>query len=218
MAQAILMQFSDMGDKAIAMANHGVIEPVASERRQVSLTLAEAFQDDPVMSFIFPDPEDRRMRLPRLFAILFEGDGAHGARFATSAYEAATLWRAPGKGHLSWFEKLQHGLPWLHAAGFSLARALSVSAASDAAHPTAPHWYLHIAGCRPQSRRQGFASAAIGAGLARADKEHVFVYLETANEANIGFYEHLGFAVAHEWRVPNGPKHWSMKREPNNQE
>ena len=35
--------------------------------------LADAFQDDPVMTFIFPDPADRRKRLPRLFAILCVG-------------------------------------------------------------------------------------------------------------------------------------------------
>ena len=164
------------------------------------------------MTFIFPDPADRRRRLPRLMAILYDGDGAHGARWMTPEAEAATLWRAPGQGKLGLVEKLRHGLPWMHAAGLSLPRALAVSAASDAAHPREAHWYLHIVGCRPESQGRGFGTAAIVPGLARADGDRVAAYLETANEANLPLYERLGFAVTHEWRVPNGPRHWSMLR------
>ena len=51
-------------------------------------------------------------------------------------------------------------------------------------------------------------------GLAKADSEDMPVYLETANAANIAFYQKLGFAVTHKWRVPDGPAHWSMLREP----
>ena len=186
--------------------------PAPGERQSVVATLAAAFQDDPVMTFLFPDESDRRLRLPRLMAILYDGDGAHGARFMTDGCEAATLWRAPGQGHLGLAEKLRHGLPWLHAAGLALPRALAVSAASDAAHPPEPHWYLHIVGCRPEAQGKGFGSAAIAPGLARADADGVAAYLETANARNLPLYERLGFAVTHEWTVPNGPRHWSLLR------
>lgn len=188
--------------------------PRRSDRGPVIATLAAAFADDPVMRFIFPDDADRRARLPRLLAILYDGDGAHGARFMTARCEAATLWRSPGQGRLGILEKLRHGPPWLHAAGFALPRALAVSAASDANHPEEPHWYLHIAGCLPADQGRGFGRAAIAPGLARADAENVASYLETANETNIGFYERLGFEVTHDWLVPNGPRHWSMLRRP----
>ena len=176
--------------------------------------LAAAFQDDPVMSFIFPDPADRRIRMPRFFAIIYDGDGAHGARYMTQGWEAATLWRAPGQGRLGLVEKLRHGLPWLHAAGFNLPRALAVSAASDANHPKEPHWYLHIVGCNPAHQGRGFGRAAIQPGLTRADSDGVASYLETANERNLALYRSLGFEVTHDWRVPSGPLHWSMLRPP----
>ena len=186
--------------------------PAPGERAAIVAMLAAAFQDDPVMAFIFPDATDRRRRLPRLMAILYDGDGAHGACFVTAGCEAATLWRAPGLGKLRWPEKLRHGLPWLHAACPALPRALAVSAASDAAHPLEPHWYLHIVGCRPQAQGHGHGAAAITPGLARADADGVPAYVETANERNLPFYRRLGFEVTHEWRVPNGPRHWSMLR------
>ena len=175
---------------------------------------AAAFQNDPVMRFIFPDPADRRIRLPRLFAILYDGDGARGARDMTAGWEAAALWRAPGQGHLGIVEKLRHGLPWLHAAGFNLPRALAVSAASDANHPKEPHWYLHIVGCAPAMQGRGFGRAAIRVGLDRADRQGLASYLETANERNLPLYRGLGFEVTHSWEVPGGPRHWSLLRPP----
>jgi hypothetical protein len=50
------------------------------DRAAVATMLARAFADDPAMAFIFPDPADRAKRLPRLFALLFDGDGPAGMR------------------------------------------------------------------------------------------------------------------------------------------
>jgi GNAT superfamily N-acetyltransferase len=183
-----------------------------SDRAAVNSMLAAAFQDDPVMTYLFPDAKVRRSRLPRFFSVIFDGDGAAGERFVTDGIEAATLWRRPGRGHLSLREKVIQAVPWLRASGTALGRALAVSAASDANHPAGPHWYLHIAGCSPDHQGQGFGTAAIRAGLTRADADGVPSYLETANETNIAFYQTLGFHVTHHWSVLNGPKNWSMIR------
>lgn len=203
-----------MTDGSPAAGGSGAVRRAGrADRAAVCATLAAAFAEDPVLCWVFPDPADRARRLPRFFAILFDGDGAHGARFVTAGGEAATLWRAPGEGHLRWPEKLRHGLPWLAAAGFNLPRALALSAASDAAHPPEPHWYLHIVGCAPEAQGCGFGAAAIAPGLALADAAGLPAYLETANERNLGFYERLGFAVTHRWQVPGGgPLHWSLLR------
>jgi GNAT superfamily N-acetyltransferase len=128
--------------------------------------------------------------------------------------EAATIWRAPGRERLSLGEKLRHGASWVRASGAALGRALVYSAACDRQQPVQDHWYLHFAGCLPSARRKGFGSAAVRAGLARADADGVPSYLETAAEANLPFYASLGFAVTHDWRVKNGPVCWSMLRKP----
>ncbi len=188
-----------------------------NDRSEVNKMLARAFHNDPVMVYIFPNEKVRRSRLPRFFSVIFDGDGSCGERFVTDNNEAATLWRRPGYGHLSLREKVQQALPWLRAAGPALGRALTVSAASDANHPTEPHWYLHIAGCSPDHQGQGYGTAAIKAGLARADADGIPSYLETANEANLPLYKALGFSVTHRWHVPDGPEHWSMLRRPHSQ-
>lgn len=164
------------------------------------------------MSFIFPDAAVRCARLPRLFAISYDADGASGMRYVTGGGEAATLWRAPGRGRLSFREKLALSVPWLATVGSAFGRALAVSTASDANHPAEPHWYLDVAGCSPDARGRGLGGAAIRAGLARADTDGIATYAETANERNVGIYSALGFRVTHCWKVPDGPMHWSMLR------
>ena len=149
----------------------------------ITRMLADAFQDDPVMSFIFPDPEVRRARLPSFFGMIYKADRAKGSCFMTANGEAATTWRAPGHGHLSLLEMLQQAWPWVEATRTSLGRALVYSGASDVNHPKAPHWYLHVAGCLPAAQGRGFGGAAIRAGLARADSDGISAYLETSNEA-----------------------------------
>ncbi len=173
---------------------------------------AAAFQDDPVMAFIFPDPEVRRARLPHLLAVLHDGDKADGAAYVTDGLEAATLWRVPGRGRLSWRERLLGAVPMLAATRSALGRVLAVGRAIDAHHPAEPYWYLHLAGCMPGAQGRGFGGAAIRAGLRRADADGVPAYLETGREGNLAVYRALGFGMTGAWRVPDGPPKWSMLR------
>lgn len=192
--------------------NHFVREAARTDLPRLAPMLAAAFQDDPVMAYIFPDAAVRRARLPGFMSVIFKSDLPAGACFMTVNGEAATTWRAPGRGHLSIREMLQQAWPWIATSGSALPRALIVSAASDANHPKEPHWYLHIAGCAPEAQGRGFGGAAIRAGLARSDADGVPAYLETANESNLAVYSALGFQITHDWTVKNGPRCWSMLR------
>jgi hypothetical protein len=173
--------------------------------------LARAFAEDPAFSFIFPDGNIRARQLPRLFALLFDSDLRAGSGFLTNGGEAVTLWRAPGRAATGWIEMLAHALPLIRALGVAIPRALSVGNAIEAHFPKTPFWYLHIAGCDPAVQGKGRGGAAIRAGIDAAPAG-IACYLETATEANIGLYSRFGFAVAEEWRVPDGPRFWSMCR------
>ena len=184
----------------------------SGNRARVAASLAAAFQDDPVMGFFFPEPEVRRRRLPAVFGLLFDADGAQGARFMTGDAAAATLWQAPGARHMSLLDKARELPAWLGAAGPAILRLLSYSDASDANRPAVPHWYLHIAGCAPAAQGGGLGRAVIRAGLELADRDGVAAYLETSTERNVGYYQALGFAVTHEWVVRRRLRCWSMLR------
>jgi RimJ/RimL family protein N-acetyltransferase len=184
-----------------------------ADRARIAAMLARAFADDPAISYIFPDPEVRARKLPRLFALLFDEDAA-GMRLVTGAGEAATLWRGPGRARTSHWDMLRQALPMIGTFGTALASALAVSKAIDLHLPRGDYWYLHIAGCDPSAQGKGFGGAAVRAGLDRVAGSRLPTYLETPLERNIGFYRAIGFAVTGEWRVgTDGPRFWSMWRE-----
>ncbi|MGN6374418.1 MAG: GNAT family N-acetyltransferase [Sphingomonas sp.] len=192
------------------------VRPAESrDRTRVAAMLARAFADDPAMSFIFPDAAERVRRLLRLFALLFDVDGAAGMRLLTAGAEAATLWRKPGRAETGWWEMLRHAPAMLHALGGAAPRALRLAHAIGAHHPRTPFWYLHIAGVDPAWQGRGVGGALIRDGLARLQSSGLPCYLETPLEKNVGFYRGLGFRLVEAWQVPgDGPRFWSMERPP----
>ena len=184
------------------------------DRTAIAVMLARAFADDPAMSYIFPDPRDRAMRLPRLFVLLVDAD-ARGMRLVTGDAQAATLWQRPGTPRATRMDMVRRVIPLVGALGFALPRAFRVSDALDAHAPPERHWYLHIARVDPANQGKGLGGASIREGLARAADDGVPAYLETATERNVALYRSLGFEVTSEWSVPKGgPKFWSMLRAP----
>lgn len=183
----------------------------APDRADIATMLARAFADDPAMSWIFPDHDDRARRLPRLFRLMVDSDLRSGRGFVTAGGEAATLWRAPGRAHVTTFELLMRAIPMVRALGGNLGRAMAVSDAMGAHAQDPAWWYLHIAGCEPTAQGRGLGGAAVRAGITAAGTAPT--WLETATESNLGLYAALGFVVTSEWRVPKGgPRFWSMRR------
>ena len=50
-----------------------------ADQTQLVDTLSSAFQHDPALSWILPDPAQRRLRLPKLFDIVERSDLAAGS-------------------------------------------------------------------------------------------------------------------------------------------
>ena len=175
-------------------------------------TLSSAFQHDPALSWILPDPAQRQLRLPKLFDLVVRSDLAAGSALRSNAFEVVTLWRAPGKAHVGLVETLLSGLGYFRTFGAALGRAKAVLRAMESNHPKGDsYWYLHYAGVRPEHQGKGWGSATILQGLTWARSEGLPVYLETAKESNVGLYRKLGFKLVGEWDVSKGGPHfWSM--------
>ena len=197
-----------MAETAVRLVN------AIRDHERLSSTLARAFQNEEACSFIFPDPQVRARRLLKMFRVIVNSDAANGLLFETMGGEAATLWRAPGKATGSRTQFLASLLPFIFALGSGIGRGLTVSGLIERHHPDVPFWYLHFAGCDPAHQGKGLGGAAIRAGLARADADHLPAYLETATERNLALYRSFGFEVSRQWQVPNGPKFWGMLRAP----
>lgn len=175
-------------------------------------TLADAFQDDPAMSWILQNPAQRQAALPKLFKIMIRSDRRAGWVLGSPASEAVTLWRAPGQSAAPMHEMIGEALPLIGALGSKLVRAFTLSDAIEERHPKGDgYWYLHIAGVSPHHQGKGWGGIAIRAGLARASAQGKAVLLETATPSNVALYQRLGFEVTHEWDAPKGGPHfWTM--------
>ena len=112
-------------------------------------TLAQAFQTDPALSWILPDPAHRTRALRGLFRTLVPADMRAGIALRTPNDEAAALWRAPGRAHSGMPEFLRTVIPLVATFGTALPRGLKVQGGIDAHRPKGRFWYLHYVGVRP---------------------------------------------------------------------
>lgn len=187
-----------------------VIDPSSHDR--IATTLARAFQNEEACSHIFPDPEVRARRLIAMFRVIIANNAAAGTIHETTGGEAITLWRAPGRATGTSWEFARSLLPFVAALGPGIGRGLKISGLIEKHHPIEPFHYLHFAGCAPEHQGKGFGGAAIRAGLAQADADHLPAYLETATERNLGLYRSLGFEVVAQWSVTRDLPFWGMLR------
>ncbi|MBE1525935.1 GNAT superfamily N-acetyltransferase [Sphingopyxis sp. OAS728] len=176
-------------------------------------TLAQAFQTDPALSWILPDPVHRQRALRSLFHVLAPADLRVGVALRSAGDEAASLWRAPGRAHSGTLEFLRTVIPLVATFGAALPRGLKVQASIDAHRPKGHFWYLHYVGVRPEHQGKGHGGRIIRAQTAVADAKELPCWLETATPENVPLYERLGFVTQAEWDLPaGGPHFWGMMR------
>jgi ribosomal protein S18 acetylase RimI-like enzyme len=181
--------------------------------------LARAFDDDPVMAWIFPDDQMRRRRLPPFFAATLRSTSLHqdGTDVAVRAGQVlgGAIWLAPGTWRPPLLRQLVALPGVLLRLGSRLPAANAVYGALLRVHPARPHWYLSGIGTDPPAQGTGVGSDLMRSRLARCDAARLPAYLESSKEANVPFYERHGFGVAGELTVPGGgPTLWLMWRDP----
>lgn len=206
------------GPSSSQQPNTGPHVVVASRGRRgdIAGALADAFFDDPVMSWILHDAASRRRRLHGLFATLLRGHYLPlETVWTTPAIDGAALWAPPGHGVIPTSRVLRNGVSMLRALGTRAYVALRALTHVEHLHPEEPHWYLGVLGTRTAQQGRGIGSALLQPALERCDSEAVPAYLESSKHSNIAFYHRHGFEVTGEIQLPlGGPTVWPMWREP----
>ncbi len=161
--------------------------------------LARAFQEDPLQTYVFPDPAERAARSPGHFAPLLR----YGLRFGevlttTRPSDGAAVWLGPDAWEVTPERAAAAGLDDLPVVMGEAAaeRFFSVLATVDPYHHSdvpAGHWYVMVVGVAPEAQGQGIGRALLQPIIDRADAACQPCYLETAQPNNVAFYEHLGF-------------------------
>jgi GNAT superfamily N-acetyltransferase len=198
-----------------------VRQATPAEATLVADVLAEAFFDDPFLTWLFPDDRRRIGLLSRYFLLVTQGLYLRHREVYHSEDHGAALWLPPNIAADSYPFTTMLSMFWrmFLAHGFSgLNRARIASEVLKANHPREPHFYLHAVGVRKSRQGQGIGSALIRQVTARCDREGRLAYLENSNARNTPLYERNGFRVVSEWRAPAGPTLWFMLRQPQREE
>jgi ribosomal protein S18 acetylase RimI-like enzyme len=175
--------------------------------------LARAFDDDPVIGWVFPDDAKRPRMARRLFAIRLE-HLIDDEETYTAGNRGGALWALPGQWKISALQQLTMTARLLGGLGVRTPRILGGLHEIERRHPNAPHYYLAVLGVDPDDQGQGLGSALMGPVLRSCDQDGVAAYLESSKERNVDFYARHGFRVTEELRLPGGPPVWLMWRDP----
>ena len=148
----------------------GTDEPRPATVDDVALSaavLADAFFDDPVFRFLFPDDSER----PRLAQAMFTMLGEHvylPLGECLVATDAAAYWEPPGAPGNDDFW-VDHGEAFVAALDGQVERLVALSTAMDAHHPSDPCWYLSLLGVRPSAQGRGLGGRLLTHKLEQID-------------------------------------------------
>jgi GNAT superfamily N-acetyltransferase len=167
----------------------------------VLAVLVEAFTDDPLVRWLFPEPQERHDAQLGFYRALLTHPGAEADLAADGA--GAAIWltlaaaQAPYGGE---------GTGRLRALGDALAQR----------HPDdEPHLYLPCMGVVGARQGSGVGSAMLRRRLARADADGLPVHLEASSARSRALYLRHGFAdTGDPVRVADSPPVWPMQRRP----
>jgi GNAT superfamily N-acetyltransferase len=168
----------------------------AEELPVVTEIISLAFFDDPVWSWVFPDPETRLANYEVWWRLFIEGAFAHASVWVTGGHEAASIWLPPGEPELApeqaaLVPALLDELIGEHAPAAAVALERF-----DEHHPTEPFWYLSLLGTHPDHRGHGFGMRLLAENLKVVDTERMPAFLESTNPINHARYARYGFELS----------------------
>jgi ribosomal protein S18 acetylase RimI-like enzyme len=189
---------------------------------EAAAVLGRAFVDDPLIKAILPPIEDateRSRRMGQMFAVALASQRSSGQPLVGVLHDgrvgAAAVIEQVGRPP-SALSTVLHGLaliPALARSGGSggVRRAISALDVLSRTRPAKPHLYLNVLGVEPALQRRHFGVALLDwlRDQTALRPDLLGVYLETAKEANVGYYSHVGYRVTGQI-YPLGVRMWQM--------
>ncbi len=207
-----------MGEEGGGQLENVILGP--AQERGAAAALAASLTDYPSFRFLFPDQLRRRQAVRAFFtAIVRDGlpfGSVHAVLHGARALGVA-VWLPPGAFPWSVSRKVRAAPLFLRVVAAdpaSFPTFMRYTTNAERSHPYEPHWYLEVLGVRPEAQRRGIGTRLVEPVLAVADREGLPCYLETAEPANVSYYQRFGFGVVDDALalVPNGPRHVAMRR------
>ncbi len=180
----------------------------------ISETLAQAFHDDPLFTWLVPDAVDRRRRLPPMFAVFSDFFLPHGETYLARDGAGAAMWTPAGVEPVPAEQGELFARRMSAVLGDDAERGFAVNEVLEEHHPAEPCFYLQFVGVAPEHQGRGIGSRLLRTVLQRCDATGTPAYLEASSRDNRRLYERHGFVVTAEVTAPDGPPLWPMWRDP----
>jgi len=190
------------------------IEPAAQ-------VIAQAFMNDPLISFILPIKSTRYKTLLKFFRVYGEINIKNDRGFGMGEpLQGIAYWQSPKQNSLSISVKaLGKFLPLLFTLyPIGYIRAKEIIRQTESLHKkyaSEPHFYLDNLAVAPSSQGKGLSSKLIRPFLQMADEQKVITYTDTVTESNVPYYEHFGFECVEASPINNtGITVYALRRTP----
>lgn len=183
------------------------------ELDEVVEVLVQAFQRDPVSTWVFEDDERRPAANRAFFRGLVEGVMASGGRVdVTEDFSAAMLWEQGGiEDDGSDLAEVFQGL--FGSEIRRLGQVLELMA--EHAPEGSAHYHAQFLGVLPGRQGQGLGGRLFRHGLGHFDAERVPTYLEASSPASARLYRRLGYRdLGEPFAPPGGVLMYPMWRDP----
>jgi ribosomal protein S18 acetylase RimI-like enzyme len=196
--------------------SYASVRRVGDADQQVVLDiLTEAFMNDPLVCWLFPEPEERGRLQSHFYRPLLTHSAAEA--YLAGRREGAAVWLTPAAGQTPYEEHPEAPDPGRSTVfGANGARLLALGQALAVRHPDRePHLYLPCMGVISGRQGAGLGSALLRHRLARADADGLAVYLEASSPRSRALYQRLGFDdLGEPVRVADSTLLWPMWRPP----
>ena len=121
----------------------------ASDVDALATTLARAFDDDPLTTWLFPNDATRPRKLPSFFRALLRASLPLGEVYATDDQRCAAIWNPPGTFPMGWRTDARLGLNTARLVGPRIVTRSRGLLYIEGHHPKERHWYLQMLGTDP---------------------------------------------------------------------
>jgi len=171
--------------------------------------LAAAFDDDPVLNWLFEPAPDVSAAIRRFFELAVGGAIRRGHTYAVGtevdAPHGVALWLPPGV--MSTFDEQPDAIVEFateYVGGDVFDRFGVIRELMGGHHPEEPAFYLNFVGVDPTAQGSGLGAQLLQPVLDRCNHDRLPAYLESSNPRNVPFYERLGFTVISEFGPAEG--------------
>ena len=170
----------------------------------------DAFQDDPIMVFAYPDEKERKEKSKYGFYMLYNYGIKYGLAYATSKnLEGITIWLPPGKVYPSTWAMMRYGgFYTMRKVGLkmkAMKRTITVFKFEEERHREhAPfdHWYFQNIAVKPEEQGKGYGGLLIRSLLKKVESDGLPIYVETNTEKSVSIYQKYGFEILEHGIIP----------------